>query len=59
MDVKHKDMVKLLERNGWWFKRSGRRHDIYTNGNDIEPIPRHAEINENLVNFLIKKHGLK
>ena len=30
----------LLEKNGWWFKRDGGNHDIYTNGKDNEPISR-------------------
>ena len=38
--MKRKDLIKLLEKNGWWFKRDGRNHDIYTNGKDNEPISR-------------------
>ena len=28
--MKRKDLVKLLESNGWWLARSGGGHDIYT-----------------------------
>ena len=27
--MKTKDLVKLLERNGWKFKRHGGNHDVY------------------------------
>ncbi|WP_418521249.1 type II toxin-antitoxin system HicA family toxin [Ruminococcus champanellensis] len=57
--MKHRDLVKLFEQNGWWMKRDGANHDIYTNGKATEPIPRHKEINEKLAQALIKKHGLK
>lgn len=57
--MKRRDLIKLFENNGWWFKRDGGRHDIYTNGEKSEPIPRHKEINEKLANSLIKKHELK
>lgn len=57
--MKRKDLVKLFEKNGWYFLRDGGSHDIYTNGTKKEPIPRHREINEQLAKHLIKKHGLK
>lgn len=57
--MKHRDLIKLLEKNGWYFKRDGGNHDIYTNGEKNEPIPRHREINEKLAQAIIKKHGLK
>ena len=30
--MKRKDLVKLFEKNGWYFLRDGGNHDIYTNG---------------------------
>ncbi len=59
MPVKKKDLIKLLENNGWYLKRSGGNHDIYTNGVDCETIPRHNEIKENLAKAIIKRRGLK
>ena len=56
--MKRKDLVKLLENKGWYLKRNGGNHDIYTNGKDIEPIPRHSEVNEKLAKAIIKKLGL-
>lgn len=57
--MKRRDLIKLFEKNGWWLDRDGGRHDIYTNGEKEEPIPRHREINEILAKSIIKKHGLK
>ena len=52
-------MIKKLEKNGWWLKRTGGNHDIYTDGKNLEPIPRHKEINEDLAKAVIKRQGLK
>lgn len=30
--MKTKDLIKLLEKNGWYLKRNGGNHDVYTNG---------------------------
>lgn len=57
--IKHSDFIRLLERNGWYLKRSGGNHDIYTNGSAIEAVPRHKEIKENLARAIIKRRGLK
>lgn len=53
--MKRRDLIKLLEKNGWYLKRNGNNHDLYTNGMKIEPIPRHSEINEKLAQTIIKK----
>ncbi len=57
--MKKKDLIKLLEKNGWYLKRNGAEHDIYTNGKERETIPRHNEINEMLAKAIIKRRGLK
>lgn len=57
--MKRRDLIKLLERNGWYLKRNGGNHDIYTNGVDNEPISRQSEIKENLAKAIIKRRGLK
>lgn len=57
--MKRKDLVKLLTNNGWYFKRSGGSHDLYTNGEETETIPRHSEVNERLAQAIIKRRGLK
>ena len=57
--MKRTDLIKLLERNGWYLKRAGGGHDIYSNGKETEPIPRHKEIKENLAKAIIKRRGLE
>lgn len=57
--MKRRDLVKLLERNGWRLLRSGANHDIYTDGTRSEPIPRHAEMKEQLAKSIIRRNGLQ
>lgn len=57
--MKRRDLIRKLEKNGWWILREGANHDIYTNGIKSEPIPRHNEINELLAKAIIKRQGLK
>ncbi len=57
--MKRRDLIKLLEDKGWWFKRDGASHDIYTNGKDCEPISRQREIKESVAQRIISRRGLK
>ncbi|MCI8388168.1 MAG: type II toxin-antitoxin system HicA family toxin [Clostridiales bacterium] len=57
--MKTKDLIKLLENNGWKLIRHGGNHDVYGNGNKIESVPRHKETDEMLAKSIIRKHGLK
>ena len=57
--MKRTDLIKLLLQNGWYLKRNGHDHDIYTNGREIETVPRHKEIKETLALGIIKRRSLK
>lgn len=57
--MKQKDLIKLFSNHGWWVLREGGSHIIMTNGYEIEPVPRHKEINEQLAKAIIKRRGLK
>ena len=57
--MKQKDLLKRFTNNGWWVLREGANHIIMTNGADIEPVPRHKEINEQLAKAIIKRRDLK
>ena len=57
--MKRRDLIKLLESNGWKLVRRGAEHDIYQKDGQIEAIPRHREINENLARAIIRRRGLK
>lgn len=57
--MKTKDLIKLLERNGWEFKRHGANHDVYVKGLERESIVRHKETDELLAKAIIKRRNLK
>lgn len=57
--MKRRDLIKLLEKNGWRFNRNGGSHDVFVKGNTSEMVPRHTEINENLAKAIIKRNNLK
>lgn len=57
--MKRSDLIKLFEKNGWWLKREGHDHTIYTDGIHNEPISRQNEINDILAKKIIKRRGLK
>ncbi len=57
--MKQRDLLKKFYQNGWWLYREGGSHTIVTNGRDMEAIPRHKEISENLAKAIIKRRGLK
>lgn len=57
--MKRKDLIRLLENNGWRILREGANHTIYTNGKKCEPVPRHSELNEMLAKAIIKRNNLK
>lgn len=56
--MKKRDLEKKLKEAGWYLKAHGGNHDIWTNGKDIEQIPRHREVNERLAKAIIRKWGL-
>lgn len=57
--MKQKDLIRLLERNGWIRAREGGNHTIYVKGDEMEAVPRHKEIAETLARAIIKRRGLK
>jgi len=55
LPVKRRDLEKRLAIAGWWFLRSGGRHDVWTDGEREEAIPRHREINEDLARAILRR----
>ena len=53
--MKKRDVEKKLSKCGWWLLRHGGNHDIWTNGELVEPVPRHNEINELLARKIIRR----
>ena len=57
--LKRRDLIKLLEKNGWTLIRNGGNHDVYFKNGMMEVIPRHEEINEMLAKSIIRRNDLK
>ncbi|MFZ1324832.1 MAG: type II toxin-antitoxin system HicA family toxin [Candidatus Contendobacter sp.] len=55
--MKRRDLIKCLTDMGCALVRHGGAHDWHTNPktSQSQPVPRHAEINENLAKSIIKK----
>lgn len=53
--MKLRKLIKSVEENGWRFDHHGANHDIYTNGKQQIPIPRHSDVNEMLAKDIIRK----
>ena len=56
--VKRRELIKILESDGWYFSRHGKLHDIYRKGDRQEAIPRHTEINENLAKAILSRNNI-
>ncbi len=56
--MKQRDLIRRLEAGGFLFERHGGNHDIYRRGSDIEKVPRHKELNENLAKMILRKWNL-
>lgn len=58
--MKDKDLLKLLERDGWKLARVHGSHHIMQKGNKTEVIPVHGkDIPLGLLNAIMKRTGLK
>jgi mRNA interferase HicA len=53
--MKKRELEKLLRQLGWQFLRHGGKHDVWTNGEQEEAIPRHREINEKLARAILRR----
>ncbi len=53
--VKRRDLERKMTELGWRFLRRGGRHDVWTDGEYEEPIPRHREINEQLARAILRR----
>jgi len=58
--VKRTRLLQHLQRHGCALKREGGSHSIWRNpkSNEIQAIPRHTEIGENLARKICRKLSL-
>jgi mRNA interferase HicA len=57
--VKRRDLEARLRELGWSFLRHGGNHDVWSDGDRLEYVPRHSEINENLARKILGKAAMK
>ena len=58
--MKDKDLLKLLQQNGWKVERIKGSHHILIKGNKTEIIPVHGkDTPTGLLNAILKRTGLK
>ena len=55
MFMKRRDLEIQLREMGWRLERHGARHDIWTDGDREEAVPRHREVNERLAKAILKR----
>ncbi|MGB3562291.1 MAG: type II toxin-antitoxin system HicA family toxin [Thermoanaerobaculia bacterium] len=53
--MKRRELERALRKLGWSFLRHGGKHDVWTDGERQEAIPRHAEISERLAREILKR----
>lgn len=53
--MKRRELERRLRSLGWKFLRHGGRHDVWTDGEREEAVPRHAEINEKLAAAILSR----
>lgn len=54
-NIERCDLENKLRSLGWRFMRHGGRHDIWTDRELEEAIPRHREISERLAKSIIRR----
>lgn len=58
--MRDKDLLKLMQKNGWKVVRVNGSHHILEKDGKIETIPIHGKDFPNgLLNAILKRHGLK
>lgn len=51
--MKYRDLARNLRRLGWYLKRQGSKHEVWTNGRLTESVPRHQEVKEPLARQIL------
>lgn len=58
--MRGKDLLKLMQKNGWKVVRVNGSHHILEKDGKIETIPIHGkDVPNGLLNAILKRHGLK
>ena len=58
--MRDKDLLKLMQKNGWKVVRVNGSHHILEKDGKIETIPIHGkDVPNGLLNAILKRHGVK
>lgn len=58
--MRDKDLLKLMQKNGWKVVRVNGSHHILEKDGKIDTIPIHGkDVPNGLLNAILKRHGLK
>lgn len=52
--MKRRELERKLQQHGWRLLRHGGSHDIWTNGERENAVPRHSEIGEGLARKILR-----
>ncbi|MFW6159517.1 MAG: type II toxin-antitoxin system HicA family toxin [Acidobacteriota bacterium] len=58
MSVKRRDLIRYLEKSGFYLLREGKNHSIYTNDKKTIPVKRHKVLDRITANEICKQAGL-
>ncbi len=59
MTVRRRDLIRYFEENGFYLKREGGKHSIYTDGEVVVPVKRQRALDRIVANQLCRQAGLK
>lgn len=55
--MKQKELIKYIESKGFYLKRNGHKHKVFTNGIKTIMIPHSRTISHGLIHTIIKQAG--
>ena len=57
--MKRRELEEALRKVAWRFLRHGAKHDVWTDGERQEPVPRRTDINEKLARAILRRASRK
>jgi mRNA interferase HicA len=53
--MRRRELERRLRQRGWVLVRHGRKHDLWSDGERFEAVPRHREIDERLAQAVLAR----
>lgn len=57
--MRRRELERRLRGLGWTFVRHGGKHDVWSDGDAQEAIPRHGEIHDRLAAAILRRAQTK